>query len=748
MQHGTFARLFGIALVAVATTTPVQGQTVTATAVDDWSSTLWQTARDGDSDRVTALLREYGNREGTPEAPALRSAASQFESNIGRREETRAARISEARAELETKLEEIGEDPHGFRISEAMILTMELIELHGGSLEAAALMGDPLIARTIAAADRAARAAEQAGKWLQASELFYRLHVLFDVDQRYKADVDRQAQRLSMIRLYTPEHYWKLRNDRRIQADEPELPRYNSLGDTYQEKLDGIDSWLVIKSVEVAAERHVDGSSGREQLLKGLDTLQTMATTDELDMAFPGLADRDARNVFLAALDAERATIKALDRKVNARDIRNVVNRSLQASRDTVKVPPEALLHEFGNGALSALDDYTSIIWPDEIRRFERNTRGEFIGVGIQIQHDELMRIKVVTPLEGTPAQRAGVHSDDIIAKVNGESTAGFTLDQAVEVITGPRDTKVQIVVERQEGEKTIEKEFVLTRSPIKLRSVKGWKRAGVGEDDWEWFVDRESGIGYVRLTQFTENTASDLTSAVDAMRADGLNGLVLDLRFNPGGLLDQAVDVVGRFVPTGVVVTTENADGNPTGVERARGLGELSDIPVAVLVNEGSASASEIVAGALQDYAKRGDIDAIVIGKRSFGKGSVQNAWPLPTRARSMLKVTTQYYRLPGGRLIHRRPGMTEWGVEPDLAVDMLPSQNEQAITLRRDADVLPLDENGQIVQSDEPMANPDDLLTQGIDVQLEAAVILLKSRATGEAHAKAAREQIGSGA
>ena len=168
----------------------------------------------------------------------------------------------------------------------------------------------------------------------------------------------------------------------------------------------------------------------------------------------------------------------------------------------------------------------------------------------------------------------------------------------------------------------------------------------------------------------------------------------------------------------------------------------------VAVLVNPGSASASEIVSGALQDYAKWGKLDAIVIGKRSFGKGSVQNAWPLRTQAQSMLKVTTQYYRLPGGRLIHRRPGMSEWGIEPDLAVDMLPSQNEQAITIRRDADVMPLDENGNILVSDELHANPDDLLSKGIDLQLEAAVVLLKSRAEGHKQAQAMIRTDGSGA
>ena len=474
-----------------------------------------------------------------------------------------------------------------------------------------------------------------------------------------------------------------------------------------------------------------------------------MVTTSDLAETFTGLQDSMAKQAFLKNLDAIRQQWRQPKDRLDQRDLGRLMDELTELSEQTVGIPKEAVLHEFGNGAMTVLDDYSTIIWPDQVRRFERNTQGEFVGIGVSIQYDELMQIKVATPLEGSPAQRAGVRTDDVIVSVNGDSTTGFTLDQAVDVITGPKNTKVTIGVEREEDGETVGREFTIVRSVIKLGSVKGWKRSGAGEDDWNWFVDPDSGIGYVRLSQFTASTAEDLDLAINEMTRQGLRGLVLDLRFNPGGLLDQAVDVVGEFVPSGVVVTTEDANGALTATERVKkGSGRLGDIPVAVLVNPGSASASEIVAGALQDYAARGQIDAIVIGQRSFGKGSVQNAWPLNTKARALLKVTTQYYRLPNGRLIHRRPGLTDWGIEPDLAVDMLPSQNQEALTLRRDADVLPLDENGEIMVTEEPRANPDDLLAKGIDVQLETAVVLLKCRAAGLQEARAAVEGAGSGA
>ncbi len=749
MPNAISGRLLGPLVAVACLATGAWGlQTEAASGARDWSTEIWSSARDGDSARLGTLLSDLRADEETGAVVALRGAASRYASNVEKREEARAARIEEVRAELGARLDEAASDAGGFKLGEALVLAMELVELHGGSLAAGDLLADPLLRRAVTSAEAAAREAEDAGRWLSASELFYRLHVLFDVDQRYRGDVDRLGRRLSMIRLYTPEHYWELRNARRLEEGEAALPPYNPTGDRYQDKLEGIDAWLVIKSIEVAGTRHVDGRAVRGMLVSGLEAVETMATTTELTKAFPGLGQEMARQAFLASIVAERQKLENIERDLTQRDIRGVVTSMLDVAGRTVRIPEEALLHEFGNGAMGTLDDYSTIIWPDEVRRFERNTRGEFVGIGVQIQHDELQRIKVVTPLEGTPAQRAGFRADDIITKVNGVSTAGFTLDQAVDVITGPASSKVTITVERQQDGQVVEAEYTLVRSPIKLRSVKGWKRLGASEDDWDWFVDHDSGIGYVRLTQFTESTAADLRQAVGAMREDGLTGLVLDLRFNPGGLLDQALEVVGEFVPSGVVVTTENADGVRTGVEKVVGTGELQDVPVAVLINEGSASASEIVSGALQDHARSGALDAIVIGKRSFGKGSVQNAWPLPTTSRSMLKVTTQYYRLPGGRLIHRRPGMTEWGVEPDLSVDMLPSQNEQAITIRRDADVLPLDEHGNIVVTEEPRANPDDLLANGIDLQLEAAVVLLKSRALSAAPARQMAEKVGQGA
>ena len=252
--------------------------------------------------------------------------------------------------------------------------------------------------------------------------------------------------------------------------------------------------------------------------------------------------------------------------------------------------------------------------------------------------------------------------------------------------------------------------------------------------------VDADNGIGYVRLTQFAPETTADFDKAIAEMRASatGLNGLVLDLRFTPGGLLDQAVEISNRFIPEGLIVQTVDADGAITDQHAARrGRASVADIPVVVLINEGSASASEIVSGAVRHYADAGEIAALLVGERSFGKGSVQNVWSLSGN-RTAQKLTTQYYTMPSGRIIHRKPGSAEWGVDPNLTVDMLPEQTVEALTLRMAADVITLDQNGDVIAPDEPRPDPSKLFTTGADLQLQTAVVLLQTRTGLPAHAQ----------
>lgn len=700
--------------------------------------TIWEAATQGDSEALRALLDT--SRWDTIDT-SLASNIERLSTNIEKRETTRTEQIDEAKATLSEKLEAFNDSGSGIDLSEAMRSVIELQILYDNDDR---LFQNDLVNQVVAHAQENAANAEADNDWMIASELYFRLNTLYDTSGQFKEDVQRLSRRLAMIRLYAPQRLWEIRNQRRLDEGLDALPPYNAYGDDFNEKLKGINSITVRTAIQRAADQHVgrqtrrhpDGVTMKDLIISGLDAVKTMATTTDLADVFDGLSKEHNRDALVRTIENEKMRLASKNSPASGYDLRRSLDSVLGQGTSAAGIMEEAILHEFGNGAMSALDDYTAIIWPDELARFRRSTQGEFIGIGVQIQLDEFQNIKIVTPLEGTPAQRAGFRSDDLIKKIDGRTAVGLGLDQAVELITGPANTKVNITVERMgdDGEPQ-EKKFTIVRQKIDLPSVKGWSKTGPGDDEWDYFIDREDKVGYLRLTGFTEDSTREFDQAVSQMKSDGLNALILDLRYNPGGLLDQAVKLASRFVPEGMIVKTVDGSGITDSLNEAVRVSDrksLSDFPVIVLVNEGSASASEILSGAIQAGAKKGMVDALVLGNRSFGKGSVQNVYLLPG-ARAAMKVTTNYYHIDAPRMIHRVPGATEWGIDPDIEIDMLPSQQQDALLLRREADVLPLDENGKIIE-DAERPDPNTLLSDGTDLQVETALVLLKARVHDE--------------
>jgi len=690
-----------------------------------WASSVWTMARENRGVALQRALRDAPGGDATLEA--LRAEGSRLLDRLAQRDERRTKQVAEARASLAEHVEKWQAEGSALAISEALRTAVELSLLVE---DKSALLQEPRIRELIQTAERVARDAERQGDWLVSSELFHRLNVLLEEQRTFHEDAQRQGKRLAMLRMYVPQRFWEMRNDRRLAEGLSPLPPYNAMGDDYREKITGIDRNAITHAVRRAAEQHVDRVGVAALLHGGLNAVETLARTTDLSATFPRLGDPASVERFLEGLTRERNKIAGSPMRLGVSETNSLLNALLTLNQRTIGLPDGVILHAFGNGALSPLDEFSAIIWPDELARFNRTLEGSFIGVGIQIQLDELFNIKVVTPIEGTPAQRAGVRSGDLIKQVNGQPTTGFTLDQAVDVITGPPGTRVILGIERPvtDAEPRLI-EFPMVRERIDIRTVKGWRKEGAAEDAWNWFIDSEAGIGYIRLTQFTEHTTRDFDRAVSEMQTHGLRGLILDLRYNPGGRLDQAVNIANRFIDDGTIVTVHDAADHRLASERARrGRATLRDVPVVVLVNQNSASASEIVSGAIQDHAAEGRLDAIVLGERTFGKGSVQNVWLL--NAVSAMKLTTQYYKLPGGRLIHRRPGDATWGVEPDLIVEMLPSQMLESLEIRLSADVLPMDELGNVVE-DANQRDPDELLNDGHDLQLHTALVLLQARA-----------------
>ncbi len=334
-------------------------------------------------------------------------------------------------------------------------------------------------------------------------------------------------------------------------------------------------------------------------------------------------------------------------------------------------------------GMLEVLDDpYTVYVPPVDTEQFQKSLTGEYVGIGalIGLRDDWLT---VITPLDGSPALRAGVRADDRIVEIQGESTEGLTTEQAVDRLTGEENTIVNVIVERAGERLPIE----ITRKKIRTVPVKGAERVG-DDSHWDFMLDEQSGIGYIWVTQFTPNVDEYFTRALDELGADegDLNGLIIDLRWNPGGVLEQAVRMADHFVDDGTIVSIRSRDGREA-VFTASAPDTLSEFPIAVLLNEQSASASEILAGALQDLGR-----AIVVGARSVGKGSVQSVIQLPNGNGGQLKLTEQLYYLPSGRSLQREDDSTQWGVDPTPGF-YIPIDDDKAseiLLARQQADVI----------------------------------------------------------
>jgi carboxyl-terminal processing protease len=726
------------ATLAPAGSLHAQPATLEVVTAGDLSSKVWSSAMGGRGLEAFSPLSSISSTSNDPSLALLRRSYAELDANFKKADGTRIKKLDEAWKELEKDAGTMDSMP---ALSKGLKHAVEVQML---STDHKQVLEDERIKRLVTAADAAARKAEAAGDWLGASDLFFRLHTLLDESGIYKKDVERLSDRLGMLRLYVPKRLHDLRvAQAQANGEKEPIPPFNALGEDFDKKLDPIDETMVLRAVYTASDKHVehDETTLARMAMGGLTAIRTMVTTPDLQQVFPGLSETESRERMIKFIDEKIAKLSVENATMSGFALRSLSRDLLGTNKQTVRISDKALLHEFGNGAMAQLDEFTAIIWPDEKSRFDRMTQGEFFGVGVQIQFDkDAQAIKVVTPLDGTPAQRAGVHAGDVIKKINGESAIGLTTNQAVDLITGPKGSKVSLTMERS-GE---EKVFELERDKIPLISVKGWKRTGPRETDWDWFIDEQNKIGYVRLLQFQEDTTDMLKQAVAAMKDHGgVNGIILDLRFNPGGLLTQAHSVANAFIDKGTIVSTTSGDKLRAQSDRLL----VHDIPIAVLINEGSASASEIVSGAIRHYADEKQIQAILIGARSFGKGSVQNVLRLNDEDTAALKLTTQYYKVPTndgqGYILHRRPGATTWGVDAHVKVEMLPDQIADAIKLRQDADVLVIDETNQVVKGGEPAPDPTKLITDGIDLQLQTALVLLQSQVVGKKSPQARVDQ-----
>jgi carboxyl-terminal processing protease len=389
--------------------------------------------------------------------------------------------------------------------------------------------------------------------------------------------------------------------------------------------------------------------------------------------------------------------------------VRTLIDIHRQVAANYVEPVEENKLREGAiDGMLGELDPFTIYVPPVRQEAFDQMLEGSFKGVGIQLdQRPEGGPIEVVTPIDGSPAFKAGVLPGDIISKVNGESIEGMRLSEVVKKIGGKLGSEVTMSVKHATGE---EAELKMTREEITVPTVKGYERKP--DNSWDYYISEDPKVAYVRITQFTSETTDALRLVIEKLLADGMKGLILDMRYNPGGQLDQAIKVVDMFIDHGVIVSTKGRN-RPEQIARATAAGTLPYFPIVVLVNEHSASAAEIVSGSLEDNKR-----ALVVGERSYGKGSVQELIPLEQKS-GELKLTVAYYYLPSGRLVHRKKDATDWGVKPQIPVPVTPEQEKRAFEYRMKQELAKAPMPKATTQA---MTQP--ATTQVVDIQLQRAV------------------------
>jgi carboxyl-terminal processing protease len=374
-----------------------------------------------------------------------------------------------------------------------------------------------------------------------------------------------------------------------------------------------------------------------------------------------------------------------------------------QVERNYVEdVSRRELLEAAIDGMLSKLDQHSDYIAPEDMDRFKTGVESEFGGIGIHVSKHPGSRdsLRIISPLVGSPAYRAGIMAGDVITHVMGEPTRDLNLDDAVRKMKGPIGTPVRITVRRAADGAS--KELELLREVVRVDTVLGDERND--DDSWNFLYDDSTKVGYIRVTGFARRTTNDLRAAIRQLREKDVKGLILDLRNNPGGLLSTAIQVSDIFVASGLIVRTEGRNTKPQSWDAGKG-DLFEEGPMVILVNRGSASASEIVAACLQDHGR-----AVIIGERTFGKGSVQNIIELE-EGRSALKLTTAGYIRPSGMNIHRFPNDDEddeWGVRPDdgFEVKVSRAERKRLNEIRRARDIVghkAVDDSDQGTENDE---------------------------------------------
>ncbi|MHC4270989.1 MAG: S41 family peptidase [Planctomycetota bacterium] len=572
------------------------------------------------------------------------------------------------------------------------------------------LLSMPFVTETIEQAKNKAAKYESKGKWLDSySECYAWLRAIYEDNQEYLDYSDRLLDKAN------------------IEASFRDSPC-----ETTQDRYRGVRRSMFERAIEALNFNYVSISIDYKQMMtKGIERCQILAdvarmpsANDANDIVENGCLPKDPQKLsaWLAAMDGLQDEVDTLPTGMSKDKFLDFFDKILSLNKSTAEFPETILIAQFSEAALSALDPYTVMIWPKQKEDFEKMMTNEFTGIGIEISKQKGW-LTVASLLPDTPAYHSGLDAGDVIEAVEGESTKNMSLTCAVRRITGPAGTKVELTVRSPGDDKA--RKMVITRDKIVVPTIRGWKRTKKGQ--WLSMLDEANKIGYIRLTSFSEKTTEDLERDLDELEANGLKGLILDLRSNTGGLLTSAIDVTDKFISKGLIVSTRPRYGMWT-YASAKAKNTHPDYPLVLLINSVSASASEIVAGSLQDPMHK---RAILVGERTHGKGSVQGITSYPEGG-AQLKYTMAYYHLPSGKRVEsqesvKKEGRNDWGVAPDVEVKLTIKELRKLLKTQRGNDVL-VREDHQEQDDDVTKHTIKDTLVA--DPQLAIGLLVIKSQ------------------
>jgi carboxyl-terminal processing protease len=508
------------------------------------------------------------------------------------------------------------------------------------------LLEDPFVKELITKSLKRCDCFEAKSQWLESlTNCYARLAALYEDDKTYSDRIEElSGKELIKISLQDSpceswsSHYQNIRKDMFVRA---------------------------IKGLEFNYVSIINYTDMAEKALKRCRLLgEVIFTVDSLRSQFFRDIDPNAYNAWNSGLDALLAETHASPLGIDGDKFLSIFDKTLALNEATIKLSEKILIVHFTEASLDSLDPHTNLIWPQQLEEFKKNLTNEFTGIGIEISKAE-GPLKVASLLPDTPAYTSGLDAGDIIEAIDDASTKDMPIGCAVRKITGAAGTSVTLTILHSGETKPVK--ITITRAKIVVPTIRGWQRVEDGQ--WRYMLDDRNQIGYIRITNFSEKTDSDLENALKQLESKGLKGLIIDLRFDSGGYLETAVNVVDKFVEKGLIVRTQPRFGLANWAA-AKTKDTHRDYPLVILINGGSASASEIVAGALQDPVHK---RAVLVGTRSYGKGSVQTVASIPGGAQ--LKYTMAYYHLPSGQRVEGRSemekaGRKDWGIAPDVEV------------------------------------------------------------------------------